>query len=287
MVCGRQRGQVPDRRQGSIDGPRDREVADEDARRDAEGDSCVRRRVHEVEGELRGERDEQDPRRCVGGGAHTGGGEDEHRAERVRRLAEPAEHPFEPDSPLGELEDVAEHHPRGDAERHELEREAGRASGRRRAASRRPDPGRPRTRRCRRGHRRRRAPSTSERRGRRRGVVEEQQRRGDDEEDAAVGRARPELRGLRAAPCGAPGRPRSALGGGIELGRLLTKWVSERPKRARSLERGIRRSSRSFTPAGDCLPRAREDTANSAARQRERARSWELRARRRAFGSCW
>ena len=57
------------------------------------------------------------------GGAHARGGEHEHRAERVRRLAEPAEHPLQPDLPLGELENVAEHHARGDAERHELERQ--------------------------------------------------------------------------------------------------------------------------------------------------------------------
>ena len=82
----------------------------------------MRRRVAKSNGELRGECGEQNATARRRRGRPAGGDEDEHRAERVAGLAEPSEHAFEPDPALGELEDVAEHHPRGDAERHELER---------------------------------------------------------------------------------------------------------------------------------------------------------------------
>ena len=95
--------------------------------------------MREVEGELRGERDEQNEHGAASAGAaHAGGGEDEHRAERVgrpRRAGRARARAWI--LPLDELEDVAEHHARGNAQRHELEREAGTASGRRRVASRR------------------------------------------------------------------------------------------------------------------------------------------------------
>ena len=192
VIGGSESGQVPDRRQRRIDDPCDREVADEDARRDPEGDPRVRRGVHEVEGELRREREQQEPRGRLVGGGHSCGGEHEHGAERVRRLAEPAEHPLQPDLPLRELDDVAEHHARGDAERHQLERQQEehrhedelRCDGQARADLEldvvgervRADEHEHEERRCVRGR-----------------IAEEHHHRGDREEHAAVGCARPEL----------------------------------------------------------------------------------------------
>ena len=253
MIDGRERSEQPDRGEGRIHPPRDGEVADEEAGRDPERDPRVHRRDRKVAGELGGERREQHEYRRVARCGSAGRDEDEHGAERVAGLAEPAQHPLEPDPAFDELEDVPEHHARSHAQRHELEREEEEQRHEdelRRRSESRPDleldvVGE-------------RVGADEHRHDERRDgdprVVEPEERERDRQEDAAREHARPQPPAAEAlVPPGTAVLDR-LIAGRVEIDPGAGRWlsrpgfgsrrgahvrVSEAPGAARSLDRGI------------------------------------------------